>query len=66
MKIRQYAILSALLVSAVPGLTMAQGPYVGVNYSRLEFIDDGVDDQIIRPDALTVRLGIEPGKPSFA
>ncbi len=48
------------IVLLTPSLALAEGAYVGASYSRFEFTDAQADDEIIRPDGITLRLGIEP------
>ncbi|MCB1838183.1 MAG: hypothetical protein KDH99_11250, partial [Alcanivoracaceae bacterium] len=51
---------AALALSAVPASSHAEGLYFGGNYSAFQFTDDSVDDEIIKPDGVVLRLGIEP------
>lgn len=51
---------AALALAAVPANSHAEGLYFGGNYAAFQFTDDSVDDEIIKPDGVVLRLGIEP------
>lgn len=53
-------IAAALVISALPATSHAEGLYFGGNYSAFQFTDDNIDDEIIKPDGVVLRLGIEP------
>lgn len=53
-------VAAALVLGALPLTSHAQGLYFGGNYSAFQFTDDSVDDEIIKPDGVVLRLGIEP------
>lgn len=53
-------IAAALALSTLPATSHAEGLYFGGNYSAFQFTDDSVDDEIIKPDGVVLRLGIEP------
>lgn len=51
----------AMFVGALaPGVALAEGLYFGANYARFEFTDARFDNEIIKPDGVTVRVGVEP------
>lgn len=52
---------AGVVVVALPLTAMADGLYVGANYSRLQYVNDDIDDdEMVEPDAITLRVGIEP------
>lgn len=53
-------IIALLAFGLAPAAAQAEGLYFGGNYSAFQFTDDSIDDEIIKPDGVVLRLGIEP------
>lgn len=55
-------VATALALGTLTPVAHAEGLYFGGNYSAFQFTDDSVDDEIIKPDGVVLRLGIEASR----